>query len=78
MLNGLEILGSDEAAGSFGTAVAASHWLRLRLRDLGLVTLTVHPGSVFLLAPPLVITEEEVDRLVAILDQGLTDLEAKR
>jgi adenosylmethionine-8-amino-7-oxononanoate aminotransferase len=35
MLNGLEVLGSDEAAGSFGTAVDACRWLRLRLRDLG-------------------------------------------
>jgi adenosylmethionine-8-amino-7-oxononanoate aminotransferase len=78
MLNGLELLGSDDAAGSFETANAACRWLRLKLRDLGLVTLTVHPGSVFLLAPPLVITEDEVDRLVAILDQGLTDLEARR
>lgn len=78
MLNGLEVLGSDEAAGSFGSAVAACQWLRLRLRDLGLVTLTVHPGSVFLLAPPLIISESEVERLVAILDQGLSDLEANR
>lgn len=78
MLNGLEVLGSDEAAGSFGTAVEACRWLRLRLRDLGLVTLTVHPGSVFLLAPPLVIQEAEVDQLVQTLDKGLSDLEAQR
>jgi adenosylmethionine-8-amino-7-oxononanoate aminotransferase len=79
MLNGLELLpGGDADAGRFGTAVAACVWLRKRLRDLGLVTLTVHPGRVFLLAPPLIATESELDRIVEILDQGLTDLEAAR
>jgi adenosylmethionine-8-amino-7-oxononanoate aminotransferase len=79
MLNGLELLpGGDADAGRFGTAVAACVWLRKRLRDLGLVTLTVHPGRVFLLAPPLIATESELDHIVEILDQGLTDLEAAR
>lgn len=78
MLNGLEVIGDDLQAGRFGTAREACAWLRLRLRDLGLVTLTVHPGTVFLLAPPLIIERAEVDRLVALLDQGLTDLEAAR
>jgi 4-aminobutyrate--pyruvate transaminase len=78
MLNGLEVLGDDAAAGSFGSAAAACRWLRLRLRELGLVTLTVHPGTVFLLAPPLVIEEREVDRMIEMLDQGLSDLEARR
>jgi beta-alanine--pyruvate transaminase len=79
MLNGLELLpGGDADAGRFGTAVAACVWLRKRLRDLGLVTLTVHPGRVFLLAPPLVVSEAELDHLVEILDRGLTDLEAAR
>lgn len=78
MLNGLEVLDDDVAAGAFGTAAAACRWLRLRLRDLGLVTLTVHPGTVFLLAPPLVIEEREVDRMLEMLDQGLTDLEGRR
>ena len=79
MLNGLELLpGGDADAGRFGTAVAACVWLRKRLRDLGLVTLTVHPGRVFLLAPPLIATEPELDRIVEILDQGLDDLEAAR
>jgi adenosylmethionine-8-amino-7-oxononanoate aminotransferase len=51
-------------------------WLRKRLRDLGLVTLTLHPGTVFLLAPPLIIKEEEIDVMVDILDQGLSELDA--
>ncbi len=79
MLNGLELLPHGDAdAGRFGSAVAACVWLRKRLRDLGLVTLTVHPGRVFLLAPPLIATPDELDRIVEILDQGLSDLEAAR
>ena len=72
MLNGLEVLpGGDADAGRFGTAAAACVWLRKRLRDIGLVTLTVHPGRVFLLAPPLIVSEAELDTLVEMLDQGL-------
>lgn len=78
MLNGVEVVGEDAAAGSFGTAVAAASWLRKRCAALGLVTLTVHPGTVLLLAPPLVIEDDEIDALAAILDQALSDLEARR
>lgn len=78
MLTGLELFGSDDQAGSFGTATAACAWLRRQLRDLGLVTLTVHPGTVFLLAPPLIIEPAEIDRIVEIFDEGLTQLEAHR
>jgi adenosylmethionine-8-amino-7-oxononanoate aminotransferase len=78
MLNGVEVVGGDEEAGRFRTAAAAATWLRKRLCELGLITLTVHPGTVLLLAPPLVIEDGEVDRLIAILDTGLSDLEARR
>lgn len=78
MLTGLELFPTDAEAGSFETAVAAGGWLRRELRDLGLVTLTVHPGTVFLLAPPLIIEPHEVDRIVEIFDEGLTRFEARR
>ena len=78
MLNGLELVGDDAEAGRFGTARAAANWARKRCCELGLVTLTVHPGTVLLLAPPLIIEESEVDTLVGILDQALTDLEQAR
>lgn len=78
MLTGLELFPSDEQAGAFGNAVAACGWLRRELRDLGLVTLTVHPGTVFLLAPPLVIEGGEIDRIVELFDAGLTRMEATR
>ena len=78
MLTGLELFGSKEQAGRFGDPVAACGWLRRELRDLGLVTLTVHPGTVFLLAPPLIIEAHEIDRIVEIFAEGLSRLEAAR
>ena len=73
---GLELIGSDERAAAWGGARKACLWLRKRLRDLGLVTLTLHPGTVFLLAPPLIIKQEEINVMVEILDQGLSELDA--
>ncbi len=75
MLRGLELVGDDERAGAFGSARAACLWLRKRLRDLGLITLTIHPGTVFLLAPPLIIERAEIDALIEILDRGLHELD---
>jgi len=78
MLTGLELFVSDRQAGRFGNAVAACGWLRRELRDIGLVTLTVHPGTVFLLAPPLIIEPAEIDRIVDIFDEGLARMETER
>lgn len=78
MLTGLELFHDDAEAGRFGTAVAACGWLRRRLRDTGLVTLTVHPGSVFLLAPPLIVQPDEIDRIVELFDDALSSFEAAR
>jgi 4-aminobutyrate--pyruvate transaminase len=78
MLNGLEVVRDDTEAGRFGTAQQAASWLRKYCCKLGLVTLTVHPGTVLLLAPPLVIDEREIDVLVSIFDRSLTELEARR
>jgi len=78
MLTGLELFATDDIAGRYGNAVAACGWLRRELRDLGLVTLTVHPGTVFLLAPPLIVSATEIDRIVEIFDEGLSRLEATR
>ncbi len=74
MLTGIELFHEGQSTGEFATAAAACAWLRRWLRDAGLVTLTVHPGTVFLLAPPLIIEPVEVDRIVEIFDAGLTAL----
>jgi putrescine aminotransferase len=76
MLNGVELIGEDAAAGSLGSAREAAAWVRRRCAALGLVTLTVHPGTVLLLAPPLVIEDWEIDALAEILDHAVGDLEA--
>jgi adenosylmethionine-8-amino-7-oxononanoate aminotransferase len=78
MLTGVELFSSQEQAGRFGTPAHASAWLRRHLRDTGLVTLTVHPGTVFLLAPPLIIENNEIDRIVSLFNEALTEFELKR
>ncbi len=76
LLLGLEIVKDKETGEDFPNPMAAGDWLRVRCRELGLTALTLHPGNVLFLAPPFVITEAEVDRIVAIIDQALTDMEA--
>jgi 4-aminobutyrate--pyruvate transaminase len=76
MLTGVELFKEGQSTGSFPTAAAACGWLRRWLRDAGLITLTVHPGTVFLLAPPLIIEPAEVDRIVELFDEGLAALTA--
>jgi adenosylmethionine-8-amino-7-oxononanoate aminotransferase len=76
MLLGLEIV-QDAATGTdFPDPVAAGSELRARCRDLGLISLILHPGNILFLAPPLVTSDSDVDRIVAIIDQALTEMEA--
>lgn len=77
LIKGVELLGEGESTGSFGTPAAACAWLRKELRSLGLITLFLHPGNVLLLAPPLIITREQVDEILGILEEGLKRLERK-
>lgn len=74
LIKGIELLGERDDVGSFGTPAAACAWLRKELRSLGLITLFLHPGNVMLLAPPLIITRDEVDEMVRILGEGLQRL----
>jgi adenosylmethionine-8-amino-7-oxononanoate aminotransferase len=48
--------------------------LRLKARDLGLITLTLHPGDTLFLAPPLIISESELDEMVAILARTIEEV----
>lgn len=50
----------------------AGYHLRTICRDLGLITLTLHPGNVLFLAPPLTIQYDEIDQMVEIVDRALT------
>lgn len=49
----------------------AGYHLRTICRDLGLITLTLHPGNVLFLAPPLTISRSEIDQMVDIVDRAL-------
>ncbi len=71
LLLGLEIM-KDAAAGvDFADRPAAGTRFRIALRDAGLIGICVHPGNVLLLAPPLVISDEEIDQMVEMIDAGL-------
>ena len=64
--------GSDTAA-----LTTAGYHMRTICRDLGLITLTLHPGNVMFLAPPLVIAHDEIDQMVDIVDRAFTQYEEK-
>lgn len=49
----------------------AGYRLRSICRDLGLITLTLHPGNVLFLAPPLTILPNEIEQMVDIVDRAL-------
>ena len=55
----------------------AGYHVRTICRDLGLITLTLHPGNVLFLAPPLVISHDEIDQMVDIVDRALSQYEEK-
>lgn len=75
LLWGLELVASVPSLGLSGPR-AVGAWFRRRCRDAGLITLSLHPGNVMLLAPPLVISEAEIGVLSGILDQVLAELDA--
>lgn len=75
LLLGIEIM-KDAASGvDFENRGAAGVAFRLALRDAGLIGICVHPGNVMLLAPPLIITESEIDTMIEMIDSGLTAIE---
>jgi 4-aminobutyrate aminotransferase-like enzyme len=42
-----------------------------------LITLPLHPGNVMFFTPPLTISRSEIDELVGIFDQSLTETELR-
>lgn len=74
LLWGLELAASVPSLG-LSDPRAVGTWFRRRCRDAGLITLSLHPGNVMLLAPPLVISEAEIGILSGILDQVLAELD---
>jgi L-2,4-diaminobutyrate transaminase len=76
LLAGLELV-ADRSDGrifrrpaEFGNAVCR------KSQDRRLVTLVLHPGNVLFFAPSLIISRSEIDELVEVLDDALTDVKA--
>jgi adenosylmethionine-8-amino-7-oxononanoate aminotransferase len=74
LLVGVEILKDSLSAKEFSDRRSAGTAFRLALRDAGLVAIAVHPGSVILLAPPLIISETEISMMVEMFDVALDAL----
>lgn len=74
LLAGVELVKSKETKENWGTEHPFIKGLALRTQEKGLITRvwdTLH------LAPPLVIEEDELERIVAIIDDCLTEAEAE-
>jgi adenosylmethionine-8-amino-7-oxononanoate aminotransferase len=66
------VCGLEFNIGQSANAQAAGYRLRNLCRELGLITLTLHPGNVLFFSPPPIITPAEMDRLVSIVDEALS------
>jgi taurine--2-oxoglutarate transaminase len=42
-----------------------------KLGELGMMVMAVNPGNVIALAPPLIVTKDEIDEGIGIVDQAL-------
>lgn len=72
LLVGVEIVKDASTGTEFEDRRTAGTVFRLALRDAGLVAIPVHPGSVILLAPPLIISEVEIKMVVDMFDEALS------
>jgi adenosylmethionine-8-amino-7-oxononanoate aminotransferase len=71
----MEIMADPETGKDSEDPVTVGNRLRIRCRDLDLSELILHPGNVLFLAPPLVITADEVDRIIENVDKALSAME---
>jgi len=76
LLTGLEIVRDNGTGEDFPDAIAAGNRLRIAARERGLTTLLLHPGNVLFIAPAVIATEADIDRMVEIMDGALGDVEA--
>ena len=74
LLLGVELV-TNRATWSRATAPAKAVMYRALTKGL---SFKVTMGNILTLTPPLIITREEMDRAMAILDECLTEVEAGR
>jgi len=72
MVNGLEV--KAPASSALSNKEAAT-FLRRDLRRRGLIAILVHPGNVFLITPPIVTQESDIDTMADIFRDSLEALE---
>jgi adenosylmethionine-8-amino-7-oxononanoate aminotransferase len=73
LLAGIELVKSKQTKESWGTEHPFIKSLALRTQERGLIT---RVWDVLHLAPPLVVSEAELERIVAIVDECLTEAES--
>jgi adenosylmethionine-8-amino-7-oxononanoate aminotransferase len=76
LLTGVELV-ADSSGRLFRDPAAFGTALRKRCNVNGLITLPLHPGNVMFFTPPLTISRSEIDELVGIFDQSLTETELR-
>jgi adenosylmethionine-8-amino-7-oxononanoate aminotransferase len=76
LLCGLEVVRDGETGEDFSDPLAAGNLLRIAARERGLTTLLLHPGNVLFVAPAVVASEADIDRMVEIIDAAMGDLDA--
>lgn len=73
MLIGLELV-LDKATGATTQPPGLiGKVFRLFCRERGLILLPIHPGNVMLIAPPLTMPRDEIEKMIAIIDGALGD-----
>ena len=75
LLVGLEIVRDQQTGEDFADPLAAGNALRIAARERGLTTLLLHPGNVLFVAPAVVASEEQIDRMVDILGDSMDAIE---
>ena len=76
LIGGLEIVGNKETKEPFDPSLAVAFGIEQRCLEHGLICRSV--GDVVMLAPPLVITEEQIDELAGRLGRALDDMGSAR
>ena len=71
LLAGVELVSNRRTRALWADVPRAAGLIRRACQEEGLITLTLHPGNVLLLAPPLIITHDEIDEMVACIDRAL-------
>jgi adenosylmethionine-8-amino-7-oxononanoate aminotransferase len=72
LVGGLEVV-LDKKTRALTPALGLA--LRQITRKNGLITLSVYPGNVMFVTPPLTITREEIKEMIDIFDKSLTEME---